>query len=62
MTKALPHTKAGIARRIDAALEAGLFVVGILPDNTVLTAHSPPDPDRRELGAATLAALTETRP
>jgi hypothetical protein len=56
MTRALHNTKYGIQRRIDAALGSGLYVVGIGPDGTVLTAHSPPDPDRREVAAALTAA------
>jgi hypothetical protein len=43
MTRAIPFTKADLKRRIDAAHAAGLFVTGILPDGTVLTAHSQPE-------------------
>jgi hypothetical protein len=43
MTRALPCTKANIKCRIEAARAAGLFVTGILPDGTVLTAESPPE-------------------
>jgi hypothetical protein len=41
VTKALPYTKAGLTRRIVAAMEAGLFVIGIAPDGTVLTGPAP---------------------
>jgi hypothetical protein len=41
MTKALPFTQASICRRIEAARKAGLYVIGIAPDGTVLTADKP---------------------
>jgi hypothetical protein len=43
MTRAIPITKADLKRRIDAAHAAGLFVTGILPDGTVLTAQRQPE-------------------
>jgi hypothetical protein len=43
VTKAQPYTKAGIRRRIAAALEAGLYVTGIAPDGTVLLGPEPRD-------------------
>jgi hypothetical protein len=36
MTRALPFTKAGLRRRIEAALNAGLRVTAIRPDGTVV--------------------------
>jgi hypothetical protein len=41
MTKPLPFTKANIRRRIDAVIEAGLYVTGIAPDGTVLIGDVP---------------------
>jgi hypothetical protein len=43
MTKALPFTQASICRRIEAARRAGLYVIGITADGTVLTAEKPVD-------------------
>jgi hypothetical protein len=43
MTRALIVTKANIKRRIEAVQEAGLFVTGILPDGTILTADNRPE-------------------
>jgi hypothetical protein len=40
MTKALPFTQASLRRAIRAAQSAGLRVVGIRPDRTVLTQPS----------------------
>jgi hypothetical protein len=42
MTAPLPFTKANVKRRIEAAREAGLFVVGIDSAGTVLTSDAPP--------------------
>ena len=42
MTKPLPFTQAGLRRAIVAAQKAGLYVTGISPDGTVLTAQNPP--------------------
>jgi hypothetical protein len=61
MTRALPYTKAGLKRRIDAALESGLYVAGVCSDGTVLTSHTPPDPNRRELDAAIAALAVNTQ-
>ncbi|MFY9836530.1 MAG: hypothetical protein WAK55_08670 [Xanthobacteraceae bacterium] len=36
MTRALPFTKAGLCRRIEAVLKAGLRVTAIRPDGTVV--------------------------
>ncbi len=36
MTRGLPFTKAGLCRRIEAALKAGLRVTAIRPDGTVV--------------------------
>jgi hypothetical protein len=43
MTRALPFTKANLRRRIDAVIEAGLYVTGITPDGTVLIGALPKD-------------------
>jgi hypothetical protein len=43
MTAALPFTKANVKRRIEAAREAGLFVVGIDAAGTVLTSDAAVD-------------------
>jgi hypothetical protein len=44
MTKALPFTQASIARRIKGVEKAGLFVVGVKPDGTLIVADKPIDP------------------
>ena len=41
MTRALPFTQASIRRAILAAQKAGLCVIGIKPDGTVLTGDNP---------------------
>jgi hypothetical protein len=41
MTNALPFTQASIKRRIDAVRKAGLFVIGVTTDGTVLTGDNP---------------------
>ena len=43
MTKPLSFTKANIRRRIDAVIDAGLRVIGIAPDGTVLVGDVPKD-------------------
>jgi hypothetical protein len=59
MTRALHNTKHGIKRRLDAALEVGLHIVGIAPDGTILTSNTPPDdPDRRQAETVTLTAAS----
>lgn len=40
MTKPLSFTKAGLKRRIDAARESGLHIVGIQSDGTILVSES----------------------
>lgn len=42
MTKPLPFTRAGLTRAIRAAQAAGLEVIGIEPDGTVLTRERGP--------------------
>ena len=43
VTKALPFTKASIVRRILAAKAAGLHVIGVKPDGTLIVADEPID-------------------
>jgi hypothetical protein len=58
MTKALPYTKAGLTRRIVAAMEAGLYITGIAPDGTVLTGPQPKEiPQDSELPKPKLVRL-----
>ncbi|MBI1202584.1 MAG: hypothetical protein GC182_08740 [Rhodopseudomonas sp.] len=40
MTRALPFTKASIRRAVEGARQAGLTVIGIAADGTVLTEDS----------------------
>ena len=44
MTRALPFTEASIARIIRGVMKAGLYVVGVKPDGTLITADKPIDP------------------
>jgi hypothetical protein len=44
MTKALPDTAAGIARRITGIRKAGLYPLGVTTDGTVLMGDKPIDP------------------
>ena len=44
MTRALPFTEASLARRIKGVLRAGLFVIGIAPDGTLIISPKPVDP------------------
>lgn len=43
MTRALPFTEASIARRIKGVQRAGLHVVGVKPDGTLIVAEKPVD-------------------
>lgn len=43
MTKALPFTVASVARAIKGVEHAGLYVVGISPNGTLLVAKKPLD-------------------
>ena len=43
MTRALPFTKANLKRRIDAAREAKLHVIGMKSDGTLIVADKPFD-------------------
>jgi hypothetical protein len=43
MTRALPFTKDSIKRRINAVREAGLFVIGIRTDGTLIVGDKPVD-------------------
>jgi hypothetical protein len=52
MSHPTPYTKRSIERRIRAALAAGLKVVGVKPDGTVMTE------DRDNAPGATVAHLT----
>ena len=44
MTKPLPFTAAGLARAIRGVEAAGLFVVGVRPDGTLIVGDKPVDP------------------
>jgi hypothetical protein len=44
MTRPLPFTKASITRRILGVRDAGLHVVGIAPDGTLIVAENPINP------------------
>jgi hypothetical protein len=44
MSRGLPFTKASITRRILGIREAGLFVIAVKPDGTVIVAEQPLDP------------------
>jgi hypothetical protein len=41
MTRALPFTKANLKRRIDAAREAKLYVLGMKSDGTLILGEKP---------------------
>ena len=43
MSRALPFTTASIARAIRGVERAGLFVVGVKPDGTLIVADKPVD-------------------
>jgi len=43
MTKALPFTKASLARAIQGVEMAGRFVVGVRPDGTLIVGDKPID-------------------
>jgi hypothetical protein len=43
MTKPLPFTEASLARAVRGVERAGLFVVGVKSDGTLLVSHKPPD-------------------
>lgn len=43
MTKPLPYTAAGIARRIRGVTDAGLHAIGVTVDGTVLIGDKPID-------------------
>jgi hypothetical protein len=43
MTRALPFTEASVARAIKGVGRAGLFVVGVRPDGTLIVADKPID-------------------
>lgn len=44
MTRAIPFTAAGLARRIKGVVQAGLYVVGVKPDGTLIVADKPLEP------------------
>jgi hypothetical protein len=44
-----PYTQRAIERAIRAALAAGLHVIAVKPDGTVLTQENLPSPDRAAL-------------
>lgn len=41
MTKALPFTAAGLARAIKGAKQAGMHVIGVRPDGTLILGDKP---------------------
>jgi hypothetical protein len=43
MTKRLPFTEASLARAVRGMERAGLFVVGVKSDGTLLVSHKPLD-------------------
>ena len=43
MSRALPFTEASLARRIKGVQRAGLYVVGVKPDGTLIVAEKPVD-------------------
>jgi hypothetical protein len=43
MSRALPFTQASLARRIKGVQKAGLHVVGVKPDATLIVAEKPVD-------------------
>jgi hypothetical protein len=43
MTRALPYTEASLARSIKGVQRAGLHVVGVKPDGTLIVADKPVD-------------------
>ena len=43
MTRSLPFTEASVARAIKGVGRAGLFVVGVKPDGTLIVADKPID-------------------
>ena len=43
MSKALPFTEASLARAIKGVQRAGLFVVGVKPDGTLIVGDKPVD-------------------
>lgn len=43
MTKALPFTEMSLARAIEGVKRAGLFVVGVRPDGTLIVGDKPID-------------------
>jgi hypothetical protein len=55
-SKENPYAKRAIQRRIKAALDAGLKVVGVAPDNTIITE------DRENPSPTARAGLTGRRP
>ena len=43
MTKALPFTELSLARAIQGVKKAGMFVVGVRPDGTLIVGDKPVD-------------------
>jgi len=43
MSRALPFTEASLARRIKGVQRAGLYVVGVRPDSTLIVSDKPID-------------------
>lgn len=44
MTSALPFTAASLASRIKGVRKAGLYVIGVTSNGTLITAEKPVDP------------------
>jgi len=61
MTRALPFTEASIARIIKGVMKAGLHVVGVKPDGTLITAYEPLDPTSLAPANEQASQAAETR-
>ena len=61
MTRALSYTEASIARIIKGVMKAGLHVVGVKPDGTLITADKPLDPTSLALENEQKSSAAETR-
>jgi hypothetical protein len=61
MTRALPYTEASIARIIRGVMKAGLYVVGVKPDGTLITADKPIDPTSLASANEQPSSAAETR-
>lgn len=61
MTRALPFTEASVARAIKGVGRAGLFVVGVKPDGTLIVAEKPIDITSLTLADTQPSQPAETR-